>query len=95
MNISVILIYHKYGEDIRVATNKKSEIRHLAKYVHENWDKEKNGDMPKDQEEMIKAYFDSSDEYYEVNDFDVRPKRKKSVKTMGSKVYGFSCFKDK
>jgi hypothetical protein len=77
MNVTVVLIHHNNGEDVRVTAGKKAGRRALAKYAREQG-AELFRDKPRpSDEEMIDAYFHKDQaEWYEEIDFDVRSKRK-------------------
>jgi len=82
MKVIVIIIHHRHGEDVRVALDKKSVTRQLAKYAKENWDDVLWSDSytGKSQQEIIDYYFNACDEWHEEIEFDVKPKRRKNQK---------------
>jgi hypothetical protein len=73
VNVWVLTIEHRHGQETFVCKTEAVAWKTLANYVDEWWDQEIGLDVrrPKKDETAISRYFDKSNEQYELNEVTV------------------------
>jgi hypothetical protein len=58
MDVFLALIHHEDDTDVYVGTTQASVDEAVLEYVRDNWDEERHGNMP-DEEDMVEVYFEA------------------------------------
>lgn len=73
MQVILLTITHKHGDNEHVCINKEAAMSHLYEYVSDEWEGEIDAEMPDDKDDAIEMYFDemAEKEWYSLETLDV------------------------